>query len=233
MKKRIRFHHDYIRFFSWNSTIKAIWNSWTDLIHGPDAINWLPLAIKRGKKVWKRRERIHKGHQWRQKKRKREKEKKREEDNKSWKGAPSSLFSQQIKTSENAWIETNWGILYFVNAVSSSLPPRQPHTQGQVLSWRPNAGSITGAVVSIPAHYGIKPGHFETLKIHFPTSEGVCEASERANEWAVRANERTDERVGQYLRLDSCLFQTTVRRFHHRRRYHHTSAGNPDTGTGS
>ena len=28
----------------------------------------------------------------------------------------------------------------------------------------------------------------------------------------MRANERTDERVAQYLRLDSCLFQTTVRR---------------------
>ena len=27
----------------------------------------------------------------------------------------------------------------------------------------------------------------------------------------MRANERTDERVAQYLRLDSCLFQTTVR----------------------
>ena len=32
------------------------------------------------------------------------------------------------------------------------------------------------------AHYGTKPGHFETLKIHFPTSEGVSEVSERANE---------------------------------------------------
>ena len=32
------------------------------------------------------------------------------------------------------------------------------------------------------AHYGTKPGHFETSKIHFPTSEGVSEVSERANE---------------------------------------------------
>ena len=31
-------------------------------------------------------------------------------------------------------------------------------------------------------HYGTKPGHFDTLKIHFPTSEGVSEVSERANE---------------------------------------------------
>ena len=31
-------------------------------------------------------------------------------------------------------------------------------------------------------HYGTKPGHFETSKIHFPPSEGVSEVSERANE---------------------------------------------------
>ena len=31
-------------------------------------------------------------------------------------------------------------------------------------------------------HFGIKPGHFETSKIHFPTSEGVSEVSKRANE---------------------------------------------------
>ena len=29
-------------------------------------------------------------------------------------------------------------------------------------------------------HYGTKPGHFETLKIHFPTSEGVSKVSERS-----------------------------------------------------
>ena len=33
----------------------------------------------------------------------------------------------------------------------------------------------------------------------------------------MRANERTDERVAQYLRLDSCLFQTIV---HYLRRCH-------------
>ena len=32
------------------------------------------------------------------------------------------------------------------------------------------------------AHYGTKLGHFETSKIHFPTSEGVSKVSERANE---------------------------------------------------
>ena len=36
----------------------------------------------------------------------------------------------------------------------------------------------------VTSHYGTKPGHFETSKIHFPTSEGVSEvsgASERAS----------------------------------------------------
>ena len=33
-----------------------------------------------------------------------------------------------------------------------------------------------------PSHYGTKPGHFETLIIHFPTSKGVSEVSERASE---------------------------------------------------
>ena len=43
-------------------------------------------------------------------------------------------------------------------------------------------------------------------------AEGASEASspEQANEWAVRANEWTDERVAQYFSLYSCLFQTTV-----------------------
>ena len=31
-------------------------------------------------------------------------------------------------------------------------------------------------------HYGTKPGQFETSKIHFPTSEGVSEVSERVSE---------------------------------------------------
>ena len=38
--------------------------------------------------------------------------------------------------------------------------------------------------MSGPSHYGTKPGQFKTSKIHFPTSEGVSEVSERANEWA-------------------------------------------------
>ena len=38
-----------------------------------------------------------------------------------------------------------------------------------------------GSHVAAP-HYGTKPGHFETSKIHFPMSEGVSKVSERANE---------------------------------------------------
>ena len=57
------------------------------------------------------------------------------------------------------------------------------------------------------------------------TAEGASEASspEQANEWAVRANERTDERVAQYLRIDSCLFQTIVHRNCHVQRDFHQS----------
>ena len=33
-----------------------------------------------------------------------------------------------------------------------------------------------------PLHYGTKTGHFETLRIHFPMSEGVSKVSERVNE---------------------------------------------------
>ena len=76
------------------------------------------------------------------------------------------------------------------------------------------------------------------LIIHCPTSEGVSEVSEgvsevserasnrvsaaegaskasspeQANEWAVRANKRTDERVAQYLRPDFWLLSTIVKR---------------------
>ena len=34
----------------------------------------------------------------------------------------------------------------------------------------------------LPVHYGTKPGYYETLRIHFPTSKGVSEVSEQANE---------------------------------------------------
>ena len=45
---------------------------------------------------------------------------------------------------------------------------------------------------------------------HCPTSEGVSEVSEEANNGAALANVRTDKRVAQYLHLDSWLSWTTV-----------------------
>ena len=39
---------------------------------------------------------------------------------------------------------------------------------------------------------------------------GARKRSEPANEWAVRASERADKRVAQYLCLDSWLFRATV-----------------------
>ena len=64
------------------------------------------------------------------------------------------------------------------------------------------------------------------LVMDCPTSEGVSEVSKRvsaakgaseasspeqANEWAVRANERTDKRVAQYYSLYSWLLSTIVK----------------------
>ena len=54
---------------------------------------------------------------------------------------------------------------------------------------RPARVRVVAAVVALvvdvavrPAHYGTKPGHTKTSMSHFPTSEGVSEVSERANE---------------------------------------------------
>ena len=45
-----------------------------------------------------------------------------------------------------------------------------------------NGAGDASSCATITTHYGTKPGHFETSKIHFPTCEGVSEVSERANE---------------------------------------------------
>ena len=53
-------------------------------------------------------------------------------------------------------------------------------------TWATSTGVVTPTTTTTTtttaAHYGTKPGHFETSIIHFPTSEGVSEVSERANE---------------------------------------------------
>ena len=47
----------------------------------------------------------------------------------------------------------------------------------QIKSAHPGAKTMApqfgGEEDAAAAHYETKPGHFETLKIHFPTSEGV------------------------------------------------------------
>ena len=49
-------------------------------------------------------------------------------------------------------------------------------------------------------HYGTKPGHFETSKIHFPTSEGVSKVSERCE----RTSEWTSEWPSTYVSILVC-----------------------------
>ena len=48
--------------------------------------------------------------------------------------------------------------------------------------WLGGGKSLRGEAVRKGVHYGTKPGHFKTSKIHIPTSKGVSEVSERANE---------------------------------------------------
>ena len=70
-------------------------------------------------------------------------------------------------------------------------------------------------------HYGTKPGHFEISKIHFPTSEGVSEVSERrsersggrerseqsgASERVSGASERANGRAGGPVLMSLFLF---------------------------
>ena len=93
--------------------------------------------------------------------------------------------------------------------------------------------SSRGWKVNVVFQFERRPGNNTGHRInshltnHCPTSEGVSEVSERANkwaqqsarakragrsklEWAVRANERTDERVAQFFSLYSWLFSTIV-----------------------
>ena len=68
--------------------------------------------------------------------------------------------------------------------------------------------SLRSAFSSLAAHCRANSGHFETSIILFLTSEGAERASEVSS--AERANKLMDERVTQYLRLDSWLFWPTV-----------------------
>ena len=63
---------------------------------------------------------------------------------------------------------------------------KQAHTMARITQPKrvnPNVVVVFTAISAV-VHYGTKPGHFETSKIYFPTSEGVSEvsgASERGN----------------------------------------------------
>ena len=63
-------------------------------------------------------------------------------------------------------------------------------------------------------HFPTGPGASERASKQMSTAERASQARrlEPANEWAVPANEQTDERLAQYLRPYSSLFQTTVDR---------------------
>ena len=50
------------------------------------------------------------------------------------------------------------------------------------LTFRNEEGEDSSSFYLSSMHNGTKPGHFEAFKIHFPTSEGVSEVSERTNE---------------------------------------------------
>ena len=68
---------------------------------------------------------------------------------------------------------------------------RRDHLGGAVITVNADGVRVVSETATASAevkrmHCGTKPGHFETLKIHFPTSEGVSEVSERANKWAQR-----------------------------------------------
>ena len=80
--------------------------------------------------------------------------------------------------------------------------------------------AVPAATAAVPAHCGANSGHFETSIIYFPTSERANERAQQRSraKGGVRRKrtsercERMDERVAQYLHLNSCLFQTIVRR---------------------
>ena len=78
-------------------------------------------------------------------------------------------------------------------------------------------------------HYGTKPGHFETSKIHFPTSE-----------WCERTSKRTSEWPSTYVSIlvysrpqcDAVVEpRRSQRQTHRRRRGLHRQSSVPPTGT--
>ena len=57
---------------------------------------------------------------------------------------------------------------------------KQAHTMARITQPKrvnPNVVVVFTAISAVVVHYGTKPGHFETSKTYFPTSEGVSEVS--------------------------------------------------------
>ena len=65
---------------------------------------------------------------------------------------------------------------------TTTVNPDCPSSASGVETPQTILSAVSMAATVATAHCGTKPGHFETSRIHFPTSEGVSEVSERANE---------------------------------------------------
>ena len=97
---------------------------------------------------------------------------------------------------------------------------RRDHLGGAVITVNADGVRVVSETATASAevkrmHCGTKPGHFETLKIHFPTSEGVSEVSGRsggrerseqseASERVSGASERTSEWPSIYVSILVC-----------------------------
>ena len=72
-------------------------------------------------------------------------------------------------------------VVVVTSSWSMSTPSSSSLSSSNASSSLPSS-SASSCKPSPSSHYGTKPGHFETSKIHCPTSEGVSKVSERANE---------------------------------------------------
>ena len=96
----------------------------------------------------------------------------------------STLIPSQALLAKR-WVERSTRAVSFEFAIFN--PNVNLFSQVKLLIEMPASGGIFPiARYNKALHYGTKPGHSDTSKIHFPTSEGVSEVSERAKP-AVRS----------------------------------------------
>ena len=72
------------------------------------------------------------------------------------------------------------------NGANTSLHPKEGSSISKIQSFDED-NEVTRWTMAM--HYGTRPGHFETSIIHFPTSEGVSEVSERSESSGARKQE--------------------------------------------